>query len=229
MSHTILKINASPRLDGASRPLVERAVTRLSAPNTMVIDRDLSNGLPFVDAPWLAANWSDPATRSAEAKAQLALSDELIGELRAADTVVLGVPMWNFGVPAVLKAWIDLVVRNGQTFEYTANGPRGLLSGKSAVVVIATGGVPLGAPVDHTSGHVRTVLKVLGIEDITVIEADLLVANSDTVIPRAQAAIDALELRHELARPVQETARAKKLQKQPYVPLPPLSDRGRSP
>ena len=148
------------------------------------------DGLPLVGADWLAANWS--AEKTPADQATLALSNTLIAELKAADTLVIGVPMWNFGVPAALKAWIDLICRNGETFEYTPDGPRGLLAGKRAVIVMTSGGVPMDAPMDHATPLMRTVMGFIGITDVTVIDATTLVANSDTVIPRAQNDIDAL-------------------------------------
>nr|WP_325248550.1 NAD(P)H-dependent oxidoreductase [Amylibacter sp.] len=193
MTNTILKINASARItDSASRPLVDRAVAKLSGADTKVIDRDLAAALPAVSEDWLNANWTPAENRSAEQTAALETSDSLINELKEADTIVLGLPMYNFGVPANFKAWVDLVARNGETFAYGENGPEGLLKGKRAIVIVATGGVPIGTPVDHATPFVKTVLGFIGITDVTFIDAATLVANSDTVVPKAQAAIDAL-------------------------------------
>lgn len=193
MPNTILKINASARhADSASRPLVDRTTAQLSNADTTVIDRDLSQAVPQLDEAWLGANWTPETDRSADQTAALALSEELIAELEAADTIVIGAPMYNFGIPASLKAWIDLICRNGRTFEYTENGPKGLLEGKRAIVIAATGGVPLDAPTDHMTPYMRTVLSFIGVQDITIIDAATLVANSDTVIPQAHAAIDAI-------------------------------------
>lgn len=193
MTNTILKINASARItDSASRPLVDRAVAKLSGADTKVIDRDLAAALPAVSEDWLNANWTPAENRSAEQTAALETSDSLINELKEADTIVLGLPMYNFGVPANFKAWVDLVARNGETFAYGENGPEGLLKDKRAIVIVATGGVPIGTPVDHATPFVKTVLGFIGITDVTFIDAATLVANSDTVVPKAQAAIDAL-------------------------------------
>lgn len=193
MTKTILKINASARIsDSASRPLVDRAVAKLSGADTKVIDRDLAAALPAVSEDWLNANWTPAENRSAEQTAALETSDSLINELKEADTIVLGLPMYNFGVPANFKAWVDLVARNGETFAYGENGPEGLLKDKRAIVIVATGGVPIGTPVDHATPFVKTVLGFIGITDVTFIDAATLVANSDTVVPKAQAAIDAL-------------------------------------
>lgn len=193
MTKTILKINASARItDSASRPLVDRAVAKLSGADTKVIERDLATALPAVSEDWLNANWTPAESRTGEQTTALELSDSLIRELKEADTIVLGLPMYNFGVPASFKAWVDLIARNGETFAYGENGPEGLLKDKRAVVIVATGGVPIGTPVDHSTPYVTTVLGFIGITDVTFIDAATLVANSDTVVPKAQAAIDAL-------------------------------------
>ena len=193
MTNTILKINASARIaDSASRPLVDRAVAKLSGADTRVIERDLSAAVPSVDEQWLNANWTPAEQRTPEQTAALKLSDTLIAELKQADAIVIGLPMYNFGVPASFKAWVDLIARNGETFTYTDEGAKGLLEGKRAVVVVATGGVPIGSSADHATPFVTTVLGFVGITDVTFIDAATLVANSDTVVPKAQAAIDAL-------------------------------------
>lgn len=193
MSDTILKLNASARVkDSASRPLVDLVVETLSGPSTRVIDRDLAAPLPLLSEPWLAANWTAADARTPQQAELLALSDQLIAELRDADTLVIGAPIYNFGLPAALKAWIDLIARNGETFQYTENGPQGLLSGKRAIVVLASGGVPMNAAVDHATPHLRTVLNFIGITDVTFVDATTLVANSDTVLPRARQQITGL-------------------------------------
>lgn len=193
MTNTILKINASARItDSASRPLVDRAVAKLSGADTKVIERDLAKALPAVSEDWLNANWTPAKNRTADQTAALKMSDSLIAELKEADTLVLGLPMYNFGVPANFKAWVDLIARNGETFAYGENGPEGLLKDKRAIVIVATGGVPIGTPVDHATPFVKTVLGFIGITDVTFVDAATLVANSDTVVPKAQAAIDAL-------------------------------------
>ncbi|MBR9865188.1 MAG: FMN-dependent NADH-azoreductase [Rhodobacteraceae bacterium] len=193
MTNTILKINASARIaDSASRPLVDRAVAKLSGADTRVIERDLSAAVPSVDEQWLNANWTPAEQRTPEQTAALELSDTLIAELKQADALVIGLPMYNFGVPASFKAWVDMIARNGETFAYTDEGAKGLLEGKRAVVIVATGGVPMGSAADHATPFVTTVLGFVGITDVTFIDAATLVANSDTVVPKAQAAIDAL-------------------------------------
>ncbi|ASP33809.1 FMN-dependent NADH-azoreductase [Labrenzia sp. VG12] len=174
---TILQINASARKSGSvTRELSDTLVTRLleNAPDAKVISRDVSQGLPFLDEDWIGANFTDPNERQAEQRMKLALSDTLVGELRAADTIVIGAPIYNFSVPAALKAWIDLVARAKETFLYTDKGPVGLLSGKKAYVLVASGGTKLGSEIDFAGSYLKHVLGFIGISDVTFVAADQL-------------------------------------------------------
>ncbi|WP_379549981.1 FMN-dependent NADH-azoreductase [Qipengyuania sp. DGS5-3] len=138
-----------------------------------IVERDLSaNDLPFVSAERFAANGTDPAERTPEQQDLAAISDTLIAELQDADTVVLGVPIYNFGVPASVKAWADLVARAGTTFKYTENGPVGLLEGKKAYIALASGGTPVDSEIDFMTPWLRHFLGFLGIADVEVIAAD---------------------------------------------------------
>ncbi|MEL6857510.1 MAG: NAD(P)H-dependent oxidoreductase [Pseudomonadota bacterium] len=194
MARTILHIDASARFNGSiSRALTETLVKTLSSPESQIIERDLgASPPPAITAEWVGANFTPDDQRSAAQTETLALSDKLIGELEAADTIVLGVPIYNFGVPAAFKAWIDLVARARKTFKYTENGPVGLLEGKSAYVVIASGGTTSGSEIDFATPYVRHVLGFLGIHDVTVIAADQLMATGDDKIDAARAQIAAL-------------------------------------
>jgi len=122
----------------------------------------------------------------------LAHSDELIAELEAADTIVIGVPVYNFAIPAALKAWVDQIARARRTFRYTETGPEGLLKGKKAYLVVASGGVPVGSDYDFATGYLRHVLGFVGITDVTVIEAGQQMMDGEAVT-RATAAIDELK------------------------------------
>jgi len=190
-SKTILQINASARKTGSvTRELTEVLITRLldKAFDTKVISRDVSQGLPFLDEDWVGATFTDPAERSAEQRMKLALSDTLVGELKAADTIVIGTPIYNFAVPAALKAWIDLVARARETFQYTENGPVGLLEGKKAYVVVASGGTKVGSEIDFASSYLKHVLGFVGITDVTVVAADQLMmdpGNRETALAKA--------------------------------------------
>jgi FMN-dependent NADH-azoreductase len=121
---------------------------------------------------------------------RLSLSDQLIAELNWADHIVLATPMYNFGVPASLKAWIDLICRAGVTFRYGASGPEGLLKGKSADIVITTGGARLGSPVDFVSGYLRQVFEFIGIDDINIVGAEQMNVDADRSFARARSLIE---------------------------------------
>ncbi|MCG6871703.1 MAG: NAD(P)H-dependent oxidoreductase [Gammaproteobacteria bacterium] len=171
----VLRVDSSGRVDGSStRALTAEVIEVLAAhhPVVSVRERDVAKGLPFVDPAWIAANFTDPADRSDAQRAALALSDALVAELQQADVLVIGAPLYNFGVPASLKAWIDLVARARLTFRYTDNGPVGLLSGKKAYLVVASGGVPVDSAVDFATPYLRHALGFLGITDVEVITAE---------------------------------------------------------
>ncbi|MGR3290679.1 MAG: FMN-dependent NADH-azoreductase [Paracoccaceae bacterium] len=192
MTNSILRIDASARQTGSvSRDLTDRIVARLGGEN--VVTRDLAMPLPQVDETWVGANFTPKENRTEDQKNGLKLSDELIAELRAADTIVIGLPIYNFAAPAAFKAWIDQIVRAGETFRYTETGPVGLVTGKKAIVVLASGGVALDSDWDYTSGYVRHVLGFIGITDVTFIDASGSGQNQD-VVPTAQRAVEALEL-----------------------------------
>lgn len=175
--NTILQINASARKTGSvTRELTETLVTRLlgRSADTKVISRDVSQGLPFLDEDWVGATFTDPAERSAEQRMKLALSDTLVSELKAADTIVIGTPIYNFSIPAALKAWVDLIARTRETFQYTEEGPVGLLKGKKAYVIVASGGTKVGSEIDFAANYLRHVLGFVGITDVTLVAADQL-------------------------------------------------------
>lgn len=190
---TILKIDASARKAGSmTRELTDALVTRLldTHPAARVLTRDVAAGLPVVDEAWIGANFTDPAERTSEQKLKLALSDTLVAELKAADILVIAAPVYNFGIPASLKAWVDLVARARETFRYTESGPEGLLKGKKAYVVVASGGVPVNSAVDFATPYLKQVLAFIGITDVTVIAADQLMMDGDAKRAAALAAIE---------------------------------------
>ncbi len=188
----ILEISAS----GRSAASVSRQLTRdlinaieAHASDVSIQRRDLANTIDAIDEDWINANFTPVEDRNDEQKARLAPSDQLVDELKAADVVVMGAPIYNFGVPAALKAWVDMIARARLTFRYTENGPEGLLKGKRAYIVVTSGGVPVDSPVDFATPYLRQALRFVGIEDITVIAADQLNANSDESINQARAEI----------------------------------------
>ena len=171
MPKTILHIDASARnQNSASRGFSRRIVAQLGAEK--VIRRDLVESLPFLDEVWVGATFTPPADRTIAQNKALALSDELVAEVMAADTIVIGTSMYNFNLPAALKAWIGMIGRVGVTFRYTENGPEGLLQGKNVIVAIATGGTKLGSEIDHASPYLRFIFGFMGISDVTILDRD---------------------------------------------------------
>ena len=172
----ILHITASIRSDAesVSRQLGQSIVDGLAAKSgASFTTRDLAaNDLPFVSAERFAAGLTPAADRTTQQAELAAIADTLIAELLAADTIVIASPVYNFGPPASLKAWADLVARAGTTFHYTANGPEGLLTGKKAYLAIATGGTPVGADFDFMSRWLTFFLGFLGITDVEIVAAD---------------------------------------------------------
>ena len=192
---TILRIDASMRREGSvSRELADKVIERISDSDTRVITRDLlANPPTFIDESWIGANFTDPAERT-DAQAQaLAASDALIAEVRAADTLVIGVPLYNFSVPGALKTWIDMIARARETFRYTENGPVGLLEGKKAYLVVTSGGVPVGSDMNFATGYMRHVMGFIGITDVTVIEAGQLNFVAEEKLAAANESIAALD------------------------------------
>ena len=118
----------------------------------------------------------------------------MVAEVQAADVIVIGAPMYNFSVPSTLKAWVDLIARVGVTFQYTENGPVGLLSGKKAYLVVATGGVPVNSPADFATPYLKQVLAFVGISDVEVIDASGFAVNAEEAMERAIANVEAVAL-----------------------------------
>lgn len=175
-SATLLQINASLfSTGGQSSQLADQFVAawRASHPGAEVIVRDLaSQPLPHLDAERFLSFIAAPAERTPRQQALVGESDALIEELKRAQTIVLGVPMYNFGVPSTLKSYFDHVARAGVTFRYTASGPEGLLSGKKAYVFAARGGRYAGTPRDSQTTYVRDFLAFIGITDVEFVYAE---------------------------------------------------------
>ncbi|MCD1621968.1 FMN-dependent NADH-azoreductase [Citromicrobium bathyomarinum] len=171
----ILHVTASIRSgESVSRKLGNKLVEKLSqGTDATIVTRDLAvNDLPLIDADRFAANLTPPADRDEKQQALADVADALIAELQGADTLVLSLPVYNFTMPSTLKAWADLVARAGTTFRYTESGPEGLLTGKKAYVVIASGGTPIGSELDFLTPWLRHFLGFLGITDVEIIAAD---------------------------------------------------------
>jgi FMN-dependent NADH-azoreductase len=195
MMKRLLRIDASARSAGSvTRRLGDEFQARWLGchPDAEVLTRDLSEPLPLLDSDWVAANLTEPSQRTPGQQAALALSDTLIAELEQADAVLVTVPLYNFSVPAAMKAWIDLVCRARKTFAYTDNGPRGLLADRPVYVVIATGGVPVGSPADFASGYLRHVFGFIGLCDVQLITAERMNLDAEGALVKARAGIDIL-------------------------------------
>ena len=192
MTDTILHIDASARLQGSvSRDLTSQIVAQF--PGSAVVKRDLADApLPQITEDWINANFTPAENRTEAQREVLALSDTLVAELFDVDTIVIGLPVYNFSVPAALKAWIDQVARAGITFRYTENGPEGLLQGKRAIIAMASGGTAEGSEVDFATPYIRFVLGFIGITDVTVVAADQMMIDADASLKKAHDAIASL-------------------------------------
>jgi FMN-dependent NADH-azoreductase len=172
----ILQVNSSARIEGShSTPLANALVERIRAdhPGATLTVRDLSRTphLPLDEAA-LQALFAPVDKRTPEQAARVALDDKLIAEIQAADVVVLGVPMYNFGVPGQLKDWIDATSRAQVTFRYTASGPEGLLKGKKVYVALTRGGKYRNTPSDTQVPYLRTIFAFLGMTDVQFVYAE---------------------------------------------------------
>ncbi len=193
MNDKILLVNSSGRFNASfTRNLSNFIVERLQdiSPNCEVISRELADGLPFVNEHWIEANFTRAELRNERQCDELKFSDELVTEIQLADNIVIASPIYNFSIPAVLKAWIDLIARAGLTFKYTENGPEGLILNKNIYIAMASGGVPISSEMDFASPYLKHVLGFVGLTDVTVIDASKinLSNESDKLLPNQQIA-----------------------------------------
>jgi len=193
----ILQITSSARRDAShSTRLASHIVQRLrnADPEATFTVRDLNlTPHPVIDEIALGALFTPAEQRTPEQAARVALDDALITEIQAADVVVLGVPMYNFGVPASLKNWIDAISRVGVTFRYTEKGPEGLLKGKKVYVALTRGGKYRNSPADTQVPYLKTVFNFLGLTHISLVYAEGLAMGADaeqTAIASAYEQID---------------------------------------
>jgi FMN-dependent NADH-azoreductase len=192
---TILHVESSISGENSvSRQLTTDIIARLSAdtPDAKVVTRDVTQGIAPIDGPWLGAMFTPEQDRSPEQQATADFADQLLAEVLDADVLVIGVPVYNFGVPAQLKTWFDHLARAGVTFQYTENGPEGLIKGKRAIIAMSSGGTARDSDGDYASTYVRQILGFLGITDIDVIAADSVAIDADASIAAATKAISAL-------------------------------------
>ena len=193
----ILRIEASIKGEASiSRKLTDRLIARLldAHADASLVSRDLSIGINPVDAAWIGAVFSSAEARTDAQKAIVAYSDVLLNEVRAADIIVIGLPVYNFGVPSQLKSWFDQLARKGETFTSTEAGPQGLLKGKKAIIAMASDGTKQGSAIDFASGYVRHMLTFFGITDVEIVAADAIAYAPETTVPGALAAVNALAL-----------------------------------
>jgi len=188
---SILHINSSARLEGSnSRIISQYLVDKLDQP---VISRDLvQQPLPPISAEDLMGVHGSSASERESLQAQLALSNALIDELRRSDTLVLATPIYNFGIPASLKQWVDAICRAGVSFKYTDQGPVGLLGVKRAIVVTASGGTPIGGDMDFASGYLEHICKFIGINEVYHITASGSKGKPEQLIASGKQQVDGL-------------------------------------
>ncbi|MBI1220372.1 MAG: FMN-dependent NADH-azoreductase [Rhodobacteraceae bacterium] len=194
---SILRIEASIKGENSvSRKLTDRLIARLldAHADASLISRDLSTGIDAVDAAWIGAVFTPAEARTEAQNAIVAYSDALLNEVRAADILVIGLPVYNFGVPSQLKSWFDQLARKGESFRYTEAGPQGLLTGKKAIIAMASDGTKQGSAIDFASGYVKHMLNFFGIADVEIVAADAIAYAPETTLPGALAAVNALAL-----------------------------------
>jgi FMN-dependent NADH-azoreductase len=192
---TLLQINSSLfGSEGESSALARDFVStwRVQNPQAQVIVRDLATDTPpHLTAAGFGAFLANPETRTGDQQAVVDYSDALIDELRRADVIVVGLPLYNFGVPSTLKAYFDQIARAGVTFDYTATGPVGLLEGKKVYVFATRGGQYIGTPLDTQTGYVRSFLAFLGMTDVEFVYAEgLAISEASKQAALAQARVD---------------------------------------
>lgn len=187
----VLRVDASMRTEGSvSRSLADKLIAQLQPES--IISRDLASGVPIIDQDWISANFTDANERSDEQKQALATSDKYVNELRASDVLVIATPVYNFHVPAALKAWVDLIARARETFRYTETGPEGLLKNKKAYVIITSGGTALKSEYDFVTGWLTHILAFVGITNVSFIDGSGLMFDEAAVLERAQTTIKSI-------------------------------------
>jgi FMN-dependent NADH-azoreductase len=197
----LLRVDSSARRNSVSRQLTAHFAEawRQEHPDGTVIERDLSTTVvPHITDEWVQAIHTNPESLTPEQKQVLQLSDALVEELVQADTVVIGAPMYNFAIPAPLKAWIDQVVRVGKTVLFAASGPQGILKGKRVFVITSRGGAfRPGTPAerfDYQEPYLRHILAFIGLTDVTFIHAENQKPGEQAEVAKAAAIAQIQEL-----------------------------------
>ncbi|MEM9774455.1 MAG: NAD(P)H-dependent oxidoreductase [Chloroflexota bacterium] len=195
MITNILRIDSSPRTENSvSRRITDQVIEKLMTihPNAQVVVRDLeSSSVPYVTETMIGGYFTPAEERTVEMTNAIAVSEQYVNELIEADTIVIGVPIYNFSVPGVLKAFVDLIARSGMTFKMGPEGYEGLLKEKKAIVVMASGGLPVDSPADFATPYIRQVLNFIGIDDISVIDGSGRIADEEK-LARTAADVEAL-------------------------------------
>jgi len=188
---SVLHINSSARMNLSNTRIIgQYLVDALGEP---VVSRDLvQQALPPINAEDLVDVHGSSDSQRASLHAQLTLSEQLIDELKDAETLVLGAPMYNFGIPASLKQWIDAICRAGVSFKYSEQGPVGLLDVKRAFIITATGGTPIGSEMDFASRYLEHICRFLGIPEVFHIDASGSKGTPEQVITEGKRQVDSL-------------------------------------
>ncbi len=204
MTKNILRLDSSMRKTGSySRDLATKLVKQLtgdqqsneeynSEHKSQVTIRDLADGVPLIDGNWIKANFTAVDERTPEQNKYLETSDTLVDELNSADLIVMAIPIYNFGVPAAFKAWIDQIVRSKLTFKYGDNGPVGLVKNKKAYIIIVSGGTKLSTELDFISDYIRHILSFIGITDISFIDSSGLGRDESETLSHAHKLIECI-------------------------------------
>lgn len=188
---SILHIDSSARITGSNTRILGQYL--VDALDSEVVHRDLgTNPLPAISAEDLMGIHASSDDKRDSLKTQLALSNQLIAELKQADTLVIGAPMYNFGIAASLKHWIDAICRAGVSFKYSDKGPVGLLNIKRAYVITGSGGTPVGSDMDFVSGYLAHILGFIGVEEVLHINASGSKGSPEQIIESGKQQIDSL-------------------------------------
>jgi len=188
----VLLVSASARqTDSVTRRFADEMLEEFHKQykDVTVQHRNVATGVPFVDEHWVNANFTPEEKRTDKNKAALTSSDGLVKELQKTDILLIATPIYNFSIPASLKAWIDQITRVDLTFKYTADGPVGMLKDKKAYVVLASGGTQIGSDIDFGSTYLRHILEFIGINDISFILADCFNENDEKKIEKIRRKI----------------------------------------
>lgn len=194
-SGKVLRIDSSARAqESNSRKVADYLTNQLKAlEGELLSHRDLAvSPLPMMSSEDLIDLHASNNVDRASLKQHEKLSDQLIFELKQADTLVISVPLYNFGVPVILKQWIDYIARAGKTFRYTSDGPEGLSGIDNAYIIAASGGTPIGSDWDHATAHLKTVLNFIGVKNIHVVDASGSKRNPEEVIENGKRQVDDL-------------------------------------